>query len=312
MIISLTGVWMAWSALVSGLAPLWPGGNTVALPSPCEWFGAMPEMSFVANIAVLVAVAALMITLNRQFNLLRTMSIFFVAFFMFATCATPGVACSLSGSSLLALVVMACVWLMFSIYAVRVSSRRVFLTFTLLSAGALVDYAFLFYVPVFIIGLGQMKLFRAKKLLATLLGLVTPPWIVYGLGLAPWPQMPHIFWTPPSILLSLPGGLPFVATVGVTLVLGCILGLLNLFRILGFNARARAYNGLLSLVAIATGIFAVVNFTHLDFYVTLLNASVAFQVGLFFRFAAPRRGYILILSILFLYAGLYVWQMSQL
>lgn len=312
MIISLAGVWMAWSALVSGLAPLWPVGNTVALPSPSSWLHAMPEMSFVANIAVLVAVAALMITLNRQFNLLRTMSIFFVAFFMFATCATPGVACALSGSSLLALVVMACVWLMFSIYAVRVSSRRIFLTFTLLSAGALVDYAFLFYVPVFILGLGQMKLFRPKKLLAMLLGLVTPPWIVYGLGLAPWPEMPHIFWTPPSMLLSLPGGLPFVVTVGVTLVLGCILGLLNLFRILGFNARARAYNGLLSLVAIATGIFAVVNFTHLDFYVTLLNASVAFQVGLFFRFAAPRRGYILILSILFLYAGLYVWQMSQL
>ncbi len=310
-IISLAGVWMAWSALVSGRVPDWPAGNTIALPSPSTWFGAMPEMSFVANIAVLAGVSAMMIFLNRQFNLLRTMSIFFVAFFMFATCATPGVAGVLSGSSILALAVMVCVWLMFSIYAERVSSRRVFLTFAVLSAGALLDYAFLLYVPVFIAGLGQMKLFRFKKLLAMLIGLVTPLWIVYGLGLAPWPRMPHFFWTPPTLVPTLPGGLPFVVTVGVTLMLGFFLGLLNLFRIFGFNARSRAYNGLLTLVSVATGIFAIVNFTHLQFYVTLLNASVAFQVGFFFRYTASRRGYILILSLLAIYAGLYIWQISD-
>lgn len=109
------------------------------------------------------------------------------------------------------------------------------------------------------------------------------------------------------MLLTAPGGAPFLAAVAFTLVLGFMLGMVNLIKIIGFNAQARAYNGLLSLISIATGVFAIINFTNLAFYVTLLNACVAFQVGHFFRFTAMRRGYLFMLAFMAVYLGLYFW-----
>ena len=88
---------------------------------------------------------------------------------------------------------------------------------------------------------------------------------------------------------------------------GFICGTTALLRILGYNARARAYNGFLALLGVYTGVLAIINFTALDTYVPLLNAGVAMQVGHFFRASATRRGYIVILALIAAYAGLYFW-----
>ena len=144
-------------------------------------------------------------------------------------------------------------------------------------------------------------------IIAALIGLITPAWIVFGLGLMPLPRLPHIFFTPPALLLQAPGGWPFLCTVLLTMVTGFLFGSTALLRILGFNARARAYNGFLALLGIYTGVLALINFTALPDYVTLLNACVAFQIGHFFRATASRRGYIVILVLLAAYTALYIW-----
>ena len=79
-----------------------------------------------------------------------------------------------------------------------------------------------------------------------------------------------------------------------------------------FDARLEAdvleaYNGFLALLGIYTGILAIINFTALPDYMTLLNACVAFQVGHFFRATASRRGYILIVLLFAAYTSLYLW-----
>lgn len=303
---------MTWRALGLGKNDGWTEGYNLVFPPVTEWLAGRPEVSYWVNAALIALTALMMIGANRRFNLLRTMSVYFAAFFVLATCATPSIACSLSGSALLAFGVVACMSLMFSVYAERISSRRVFLCFAILSAGTFVDYAFALYIPVFIVALGQMKLFRFKKLLAMLVGLCVPPWIIYGLGIASYPRLPEFYFTPPTLLLQAGenGGWPFLATVAFTMFTGSALGLINIFKILGFNARARAFNGVLTTVGILTGIMAIVNFTHLHFYVMLLNASVAFQVGLFFRFWSSRRGYVVILILMAAYVALYLWQMA--
>ena len=45
------------------------------------------------------------------------------------------------------------------------------------------------------------------------------------------------------------------------------------------------------------------------FYVTLLNACVAFQVGHFFRLTVMRRGYIIVTSLSVAYLAIYTWAM---
>lgn len=292
-IIAVVSAWMTWRALPS----LTPSG----------WLGFMPELSWGVNFAVLSATAWAMIAINRQFNILRTLSVFFAAYFLFITCSTPFMSCFAGTSSVLAACMIFCMWILFTLYNEPHSNRRIFLIFAILSVGTLYDWKFLFFIPLFVIGLAQMRILRTKKIIAALIGIFTPPWIVFGLDLMPIPQLPHIFFTPPTILLQSPEALPFLCTVLLTMAIGFLLGSINLLRILGFNARARAYNGFLALLGIYTGILAIINFTVLPDYMTLLNACVAFQVGHFFRATASRRGYILIVLLFAAYTSLYLW-----
>lgn len=292
-IIAVASAWMTWRALPS----LTPSG----------WLGFMPELSWGVNFAVLSATAWAMIAINRQFNILRTLSVFFAAYFLFITCSTPFMSCFAGTSSVLAACMIFCMWILFTLYNEPHSNHRIFLIFAILSVGTLYDWKFLFFIPLFVIGLAQMRILRTKKIIAALIGIFTPPWIVFGLDLMPIPQLPHIFFTPPTILLQSPEALPFLCTVLLTMAIGFLLGSINLLRILGFNARARAYNGFLALLGIYTGILAIINFTALPDYMTLLNACVAFQVGHFFRATASRRGYILIVLLFAAYTSLYLW-----
>ena len=292
-IIAVVSAWMTWRALPS----LTPSG----------WLGFMSELSWGVNFAVLSANAWAMIAINRQFNILRTLSVFFAAYFLFITCSTPFMSCFAGTSSVLAACMIFCMWILFTLYNEPHSNRRIFLIFAILSVGTLYDWKFLFFIPLFVIGLAQMRILRTKKIIAALIGIFTPPWIVFGLDLMPIPQLPHIFFTPPTILLQSPEALPFLCTVLLTMAIGFLLGSINLLRILGFNARARAYNGFLALLGIYTGILAIINFTALPDYMTLLNACVAFQVGHFFRATASRRGYILIVLLFAAYTSLYLW-----
>lgn len=308
-LISLAAIFMTFYAYMLGKVTPLHDFRTIALPTPSDWLGDTTQ-SMWCNIALTVATATVMVMVNRSFNLLRTSSMFFAAYFLITTAATPSVMGQLSASSLLALATMLAVWLMFSIYNVRASSRRVFLVFLLLGMGQLVEYSFVLYIPVLITGLGQMRIFSFKKILAAALGYITPAWTVWGLDLVPLPEMPVLEFTPPALLLGNPAIYPMLAAVALTLLTGFLLGSLNLIRIIGFNAQARSYNGLLSIVSIATGIFAIVNFTNVTFYVTLLNACVAFQVGHFFRFTVMKRGYIIMLSLIASYIALYVWALT--
>ena len=292
-IIAVVSAWMTWRALPS----LTPSG----------WLGFMSELSWGVNFAVLSATAWAMIAINRQFNILRTLSVFFAAYFLFITCSTPFMSCFAGTSSVLAACMIFCMWILFTLYNEPHSNRRIFLIFAILSVGTLYDWKFLFFIPLFVIGLAQMRILRTKKIIAALIGIFTPPWIVFGLDLMPIPQLPHIFFTPPTILLQSPEALPFLCTVLLTMAIGFLLGSINLLRILGFNARARAYNGFLALLGIYTGILDIINFTALPDYMTLLNACVAFQVGHFFRATASRRGYILIVLLFAAYTSLYLW-----
>lgn len=309
-IICLAAIFMTVQAFAFGKVDTFRDFRTIAFPTPSEWL-TNGWLSMWVNIVAVTGVGALMVLINRQFNLLRTTSVFFAAYFMLTMACVPTVMGQFSASSLLALLIMGAVWVMFSIYNVRPSSRRVFLAFFFIGLGQLLEYTFFLYIPIFIGGLGLMRIFKFKKIIAAILGNITPAWIVWGLDLVPVPELPQFEFTPPVMLIESPENWPLLAAVALTLLAGFFLGNLSFLKILGFNAQARAYNGLLTLISVATGVFAIVNFTNITFYVTLLNACVAFQVGHFFRFTVMRRGYITVTALMAAYLAIYVWAMTD-
>lgn len=294
-------------AILVGLSA-WLIWNTPAMPVDSPVLSMIPApLSCALSLVVIVGIAAIMVAINRQFTLLKTLSIFFAAYFVYITAATPGIASRLSVSAILAAVVLSCMWILYSLYNRRYSDRRIFLIFCLLSGGTLLDWKFSFFIPLFIVGLAQMRILRFKKIIAAIIGLVTPPWIAFGSGLMEIPQIPDIYYTPPSLLFEEETDMPFLCIVAFTMLTGVVFGAVGLFRMLGFNSRARAFNGFLAMLGIYTGVLAIINFTRLEDYLMLLNACVAFQTGHFFRVMTTRRGYIAILLLLAAYAGLYLW-----
>ena len=62
--------------------------------------------------------------------------------------------------TVLALVVPLCQYYLFSCFRNPGATRHVFIIFLLLSFCAAFQYCFVFYIPVFLIGLGQMQIFN--------------------------------------------------------------------------------------------------------------------------------------------------------
>lgn len=307
-ILAVLSVVMTRQAAVSGHILPDVSNHGFVFPSPQKWWP-QGTATMWATILLVLVIAGLMIYVNRRFNVLRTLSVYFGGLFLAMAAATPGVTVFFSGAVLLPIILLAAMSLLYKAFNSRQAPRYVLLAFFLLGSGALFQYGFLFYVPVFLAGIGQMRAFNIKTLLAALMGLFAPLWIAWGGGLAPfdfWNRM-RVEVSLPTTLSVIPGGIPYIASLVFTILLGAVLGMVNFFRIYAYNARARAYNALLSGISIFTAAFAVLNYANSQFYILMLDCCVAFQMGHFFRIYLQRRAYILALALMAVYGGIYVW-----
>lgn len=298
---------MLWSATARQEVVL-TADRGLSLPSPDKWFDPLGSSSFFFNILTIVGCGVMMAWLNASYNILRSFSVTFIGIFLLMTAATPIETSLFQGASLLAFGVLVAMALMLSVYGRPLMSQRVFLAFAIISAGSLFQYAFLIFIPVMFVGLAQMRVMRPRAVVAALLGVITPWWL--RLAFSPveaWPcihmpQFENVFPTWPFELTA-----RLWITLAITLSLGLVLGILNLIKIITYNAKARAVNGLLTTVSIAAGIMALVDFTNMPVYIILINACTAFQIGHFFTINIARRAYIAVLAVIATYIGLFVW-----
>lgn len=266
------------------------------------------SLSLLLSLLLTGAIMGAMVLINSTYNMLRTSSQLYLAVFAVMQAASPLISIRLCSGSLVALVILSAIGLMYSVYQQpRTGTRRIFLVFLLLSAGAMAQYAFLAYIPVFIAGCAQMRAFKFRSLLAAIVGLVTPWWIALGLGLIHFSQI--TLPTGLSIYSDLGSAdtLQLAAVIIATVLSGIIITFMNMVKTYAYNAKARSFAGLLVTVTLATVILTVIDFANVTAYLTLLNCCVAYQTTLFFRINAENRGYIAVLSLFAVYIILYIW-----
>lgn len=298
---------MLWSR-TDGDVTILSADRGLSLPSPDKWFDPAGSATFTVNLLAIFACGVLMAWLNASFNVLRSFSLTFVGIFLLMTAATPLETVMFQGASLLALGVLTAMSLLLSVYSAPTLSRRVFMAFAILSAGALTQYSFVPFIAVMFTGMAQMRVMSARTVTAALLGILTPWWLTLAFSpTAEWPcihapQFDNIF---PGWPLERTARLWI--TLAVTLGLGLVLGIMNLVKIITYNAKARAVNGLLTLVSITAGLMSLIDFTNMPVYIILVNACTAFQTGHFFAINTARRAYIPILVIIAVYSGLFIW-----
>lgn len=304
-ILAVVGFILIIRAFIAGEIPDGIGiGRGLSLPSPAEWLAGHPAESFGLNLVALILTATMMIWLNSAFNILRSYSVTFVGLFIVMTAAMPVEACAFNGASILALTIMTATGIIISTYSSPALSKRIFLIFMLISAGALIQAAFVPYIAVFFIAMAQMRVIRARTITAAILGIVTPVWLLWAFGPWEWPHFTMPQFT--DIYSSLPTDRIILmwCSVGLSLVSGTVLGTINLIKIFSYNAKARAINGLLTAVAVTTAILCFADYTNMPVYIILLNACTAFQAGHFTAIYERKRGYLPMLILPVLYTAI--------
>lgn len=272
------------------------------------WIGFGKESMWI-NILLNLSIAGLMIYLNKMYNVLRNPTVIFAGIFLILQMPFPDLTGQLYGGTILCVIVLACAFILFSTYN-RPDRQAIFLIFTIISIGTFFQYAFLFYLPVMIIGCIQMRILDLKTTIAAIMGLITPPWILLGFGILSFDDISFPEFT--SIFENLSTGevWQMLVSIGLSVIVCISAWLINLVRLISYNAQTRAYNGFFAMVSLVSVLFMATDFTNYIIYVPLLNCCTALQLGHLFTIYQSRRSYIGLLSIFVVYFSLYIWAIS--
>ncbi len=289
--------------------PIYPGGDGGIVSEWSSWRIDSAAGNLAAGLSVNLAIVTIITLVTRRHNVLRCVTKLPGTMYIAMMLATPSLLLFLYPGLLLCLVVVTALWLMYASYDNKYSTRSVFMTFFLLSGMSAIDYAFIAYIPVFILGLAQMRIFKMRSILAMLMGMATPWIILLCMGIVPvdglqWPQ---------ALTPSSPGmGARFsvMLAVGIfTAFLGLSSWLQGLIKMLSYNAKSRAMLSLLFVTMLVTIIAGSIDHNHLAVYLPLLNCCAALEAGhMFGTVYRHGKSYIAVLAIIGVYLSLYVWR----
>ena len=269
---------MAAVAVTMGVQPVDADGSGTFFSFKGNLFKPGP-LSAAINVMCLLATGGLMLALNKVFTYVRSTTRLFSSAFFLLQLANPQGLVSLNPGTVLCLVTAVATLPLFASFQDRHAQRSIFLIFALASAGTMFHYGFLVLIPAFILGFLNMGVLNLKGILAMLFGLVTPFWIVLGLGIASPTDFcpPHIqgIWA-----LDLDGGInTLLVLAAVTAVVGIVLAVMNLMTIMNYRMQTRAYNAFFVLTLLITVIAMCINCRDVAVLLPLLGLMVSIQVA---------------------------------
>lgn len=303
---------IALAMLVSGIGMIAPASpeasGCVANWTPAE-AGNTPLAIIIAAVGLAIAAGIISLT-NQTFNIVRTQTNLNLGIFFLTACATPGVLGMQTAGILLCITVLFCLMIMFTIYQRHSATRRIFLVFTLLSAGSTFNYGFAAFIPAFILGCWQMRCLTFRSFLAILIGLITPYWILWGFGIITFEQLQAPTIMLPSADTLRHFSVPQLVAIICFLTVTPVTMLYNLIQVLGRNARTRAFNGIIAGMTFWTCLATAIDFGHAMTYMALLCALAGIQLTIYFTTDAMRRGYIAILLAVVLSLAVYICNLA--
>lgn len=299
MLVAVLTVVAAVSAYIVAPTPANPTNWGILFPSPNLWIG-NPVVAMVVNVLFTLGLAAMIMTLNRTYNLLTSPTLLDATIFLSMCAAAPTLLMHFTTGTVLCAVVMLCLFVLFSAYGQTHATRSIFLIFLLLSAMTMTQYAFLFYIPVFVIGVAQMRILTGRTVVAALLGLATPWWIVFGLGIVS-PADVHLPGWEHFLNFSLRNNAWLFGTVAVTAALMVVAWMGNFPAMIAYNAHRRAYNGTMSLLSLVTLLVVCLDLGDIAAYAPMLMMCAAGQSGKFLAGHLNNFGFSAGLSIILIY-----------
>lgn len=252
--------------------------------------------------------AVILQLINKRFNMVRHDTALTPALFMTMIMSLPPLGYSFGVGNVLALIMTVGALMLFTTYADPAMRRRIFLLFCIVSALGMTSVVYLYYLPVLLVGCAQMRQFSLKTVLAALLGMITPPWIVIGSGLVSPAEIELPVFSVPSLQVENPVTITMLAVTAFTVIMGVAFTSANLIKVYSYNSQTRAMNGYYSVLFLATVLFTLIDFNNLSLYLPMLMAMVSYQACHFWavRSASPR-SWIGIVLFMTVYWGTYIW-----
>ena len=216
-----------------------PGDYGVCVASPNTWV--LPRfLSWLLNILAVAATALLLSAMNRKYNLIPTSQPILPVCFLLLLSMNAAVTCRLGTPVMLMAVNAACLYILFDTYERPNSTQEFFIIATLLSFGSMIDYSFLMMVPVYVAGGFVMKSFRLREAIAFIFGLVSPYWIMVGMGIVGVDHFRLPMSTSLSHQLELnPDMMRCFISIGLASLIALVASIYNSVSLLHGNARVR-------------------------------------------------------------------------
>ena len=251
-------------------------------------------VSAAINLLCLLATGGIMLALNKVFTFVRSMTRLFVSAFFLLMLSNPSGLVSFNAGTLLCLITAVTLMPLFASFQDSHAQRSIFLIFALIATGTMFHYGFVALIPAFLLGFANMRVLDFKGVLAMLIGLVTPFWIVFGLGIVN-PLAVHV---PGWLLMERPQMSLGLGMAVATVVLGVVLMAMNLFTVVNYRMQPRVYNIFLMILLVTVIIAACFDYHDLAVFLPLLNLMVAVQVAQAYTLATSFR-YRFVLMLLF-------------
>ena len=261
-------------------------------------------ISAAINTVIISIIGILLVRLNTLFPLMKEHTYLPIVFFLLLEMSTASLINHFSLANVAALSICLCIFILYTCYQQGSSPEQSFVIAFLFSITSLFYARILYILPIFIIGFHQMRALSIRTIIAFIIGLITPYWIIWGLGWVEYTQLDSSNlslkpqWIKPSISL--------IPTIFVTL-LGLFTGTSNLLNAHTEKIQTRAYNGFINLLSVYTALLICIDHEQYETYLPILNMSVSLQSAYYFANKHNRINTILFYSIITLLFSWQIW-----
>lgn len=282
------------------------GDMGLFLPSPNLW-NVAPWISWAIDNSLIVAVAVGLVLLNKHFNFIKNPDPVAPAIFLFMAGSNIWVTSRLGASGLLLVANFICLCVLFGCYRKENSTQDFFTVATIIALGSMIQYAFLLMIPVYLIAGFLLNTMRFKEILAFLIGLVAPYWVGFGFGIISpmdftMPELSGLF----SNLNPATDMFVIILNIGVTMVVGILVGLNCLMKLYAGNSRILALNNVVSLLGLFSCAGIILDFNNMPAYLATFYLAASVQLANMFALWPIKRSGLLLQFIALVYIAFFI------
>ncbi|MBO4871023.1 MAG: hypothetical protein J5565_03455 [Muribaculaceae bacterium] len=283
----------AFIAVTMGEVPHFETGNGIFFDIKGA-FIENPVLSMAVNVTAIIGISLLALLLNKLYSFIKAFTFIGAASFFLLELALPLTSSLFDTDTLLCFVLMLGTLILFGTYESKSAQRPIFLVLCILGFLVLFCWAAVVLILAFILGFAYMRTMNWKSCVAAIIGLLTPFWIVLGLGLVSPFDFKLIEVN--GIWGSLEGGQVHALIVWevIVVILAIVLSVINLLQIYHYRLQLRVYNAFFLLVTVLCIIGMCVDYRDMVLFIPMLNLCLSVQIAHTFTISKFAKRYIFI------------------